>query len=392
MGLCILKSLQKQIKGQKRQISPKGILCTCKTFCLRWSMAHLTPAEKQAIVRLSFHDGKPTRTIAREMKCSRDAVYFVLKKFRDGEPFERKHGSGRPTTTMDADMKCSLEKAIRRNRNATGSQLQEILSEQTGRRVSERTIHRARRSLGYHPVHASPKPYLTDEHMALRLAFCHAHHNNSPRRWVFMDEMGVGIDIYRNLYWIKPGEGRPIHETASSNIRINVWGAIWYEGRSTLYVTRQNFNSHVYVDALQDSLLPFLPLHNKQFIQDGATWHWTQMVTQWCEEHDVQLIEDFLPSPPILTRLNSCGVGLSTQLPPLIHTIISPWRLLFSLHGLPWGSPPYVTSSIISRPFSRKSKQPKAGIRSNVDDCLAELRRWVRCVCNMYQYNNVANN
>ena len=57
-----------------------------------------------------------------------------------------------------------------------------------------------------------------------------------------MDEMGVGIDYHRQFFWIKPGEVRPVRESHPTKLRLNVWGAIWYDGKTTLHVTKENFD------------------------------------------------------------------------------------------------------------------------------------------------------
>jgi transposase len=265
-------------------------------------MSHLTPDQKLSVVRLRLHERKPSRTIARKLNCSKAEVDLIVRQFYRGDSFVRKRGLRSPTV-MDDAMKSALEKAIQKKRNATAKQLQELMSNDTGRRVSERTIQRARRLLGYKPVHASLKPQLTDKHMALRLQFCRAHCGDSPRRWVFMDEMGVGVDIHHNIYWIKPGEARPIYEVPSKNVRLNVWGAVWYEGRSTLHISRRSFDSHHYVEVLQSNLLPMLPLPRKQFIHDRVAWHWTQAVQKWCAQNEVSLMDDFPPKSPDLNAV-----------------------------------------------------------------------------------------
>jgi transposase len=265
-------------------------------------MSHLTRDQKLSVVRLRLHDRKSTRAIARKINCSREEVDLIVRQFCSGDSFERKRALRQPTV-MDDAMKCALENAIKKKRNATAAQLQELMSDDTGRRASERTIQRARRLLGYKPVHASLKPQLTEKHMALRLLFCKAHRNDSPRRWVFMDEMGVGVDIHRNIYWIKPGEARPIHEVPPTNVRLNVWGAVWYEGRSALYVSRRSFDSCHYMEVLQSNLRPELPLLRKLFIQDGVPWHWTPGVQQWCVQNGVSLMDDFPPKSPDLNAV-----------------------------------------------------------------------------------------
>ena len=100
----------------------------------------------------------------------------------------------------------------------------------------------------------------------------------SPGAVVFMDEMRVGIDYHRQLFWIKPGEVRPVREKPPTKLRLNVWGAIWYDGKTTLHVTKENFNKDYYVGVLQEHLAPELPLGWKRFIHDGVPWHWTTVV------------------------------------------------------------------------------------------------------------------
>ena len=73
--------------------------------------------------------------------------------------------------------------------------------------------------------HVSAKPALTDARKAARLAWCREHVRDSVKSLVFMDEMGVWIDYHKQVYWIKPGEPRPIKELDSVQARLNVWGA-----------------------------------------------------------------------------------------------------------------------------------------------------------------------
>ena len=82
---------------------------------------------------------------------------------------ERQRRSGRPSVVTD-EVKEVKEKTIKRKRTATAEELANAVEEETGRRVSARTMHRVRRGLRYRPVHVSVKPALTDAHEAARLA------------------------------------------------------------------------------------------------------------------------------------------------------------------------------------------------------------------------------
>ena len=262
----------------------------------------LTLQENLAIVRKHYHEHKQQKTIARELHCNQSTVSRVLQQFRLSGSLERKKRSGRPSVVSD-EVKDAVDKRIKKRRTATSAELANEVMDKTGRRVSERTIRRVRRELTYHPVHASVKPSLTDAHKAARLAWCREHRRDSFKSVVFMDEMGVGIDYHRQLFWIKPGEVRPVRETHPTKLRLNVWGAIWYDGKTTLHVTKENFNKDYYVEVLQEHLAPELPLGRKRFIHDGVPWHWTRVVLDWCESNGVSLIEDFPAKSPDLNAI-----------------------------------------------------------------------------------------
>ena len=91
-----------------------------------------------------------------------------------------------------------------------------------------------------------------------------------------MDEMGVGIDYHRQLFWIKPGEVRPVRESHPTKLRLNVWGAIWFDGKTTLHVTKENFDQDYYVAVLQEHLAPELPNALSRIVYHGIGqgWYW----------------------------------------------------------------------------------------------------------------------
>jgi transposase len=262
----------------------------------------LTRREKLAIVRKHYHEGKKQNTIARELTCSQQEVGRVLHQFVTTGDVESHWRSGRPSVVTD-DVKEVIEKTIKRKRTATAEEIANAVEEETGRRVSARTMRRVRRRLHYYPVHVSAKPALTDAHKAARLAWCREHVRDSVKSLVFMDEMGVWIDYHKQVYWIKPGESRPIKELDSVKARLNVWGAIWYNGKSSLHVTRDNFNTTKYVEVLEAELAPELPLGHHRFIQDGVPFHWTLPVSNWFADHRVRLIEDFPAKSPDLNAI-----------------------------------------------------------------------------------------
>jgi DDE superfamily endonuclease len=128
-----------------------------------------------------------------------------------------------------------------------------------------------------------------------------------------MDEMGVDIDHNNDIYWIKPGQKRPIRYRFPQKVKVNIWGAIWYNGRTSLHFTKKTFNSNHYIHVLQGHLRPHLPLQRKEFIHDGVPWHWTHAVQNWCDYNRVSVVQDFPAQSPDLNAIEYVWAYVKTQ-------------------------------------------------------------------------------
>lgn len=262
----------------------------------------LSKEQRGEIIELAFVGKKTERRIARLMGCSKTAVHNLLLQFKTEHHLDRHTGSGRPPI-MDETMQKALDKIVQKRPSATSKELVAALAARTRRRVSPRTVRRARRALGYRPVHASRKPALNEAQAEKRLRFCRKHTRDGLQNMVFMDEMGIDLDHQKKIYWIKPGQPRPVDFRYPRIARLNVWGAIWSSGRSSLYTTNDTFNGEHYLRVLRSHLHPHLPLPRREFIQDGVPFHWTLAVQQWCEDEGVDLIQDFPPASPDLNAI-----------------------------------------------------------------------------------------
>jgi hypothetical protein len=118
-----------------------------------------------------------------------------------------------------------------------------------------------------------------------------------------MDEMGVELDHNNRIYWVKRGSPRPVVYRHQVKTRVNVWGAIWYTGRSSLHFTSKSFDSAHYVHVLRGHLLPFLPLRRKEFLHDGVPFHWTQEVQDWLAGQGAPVVQDFPANSPDLNAI-----------------------------------------------------------------------------------------
>ena len=304
------------------------------------SMAEqLSEHQRMRIVRLRFVDGKKLKTIARDIPCAESTVKEWIKTFLATNHVERKHGSGRPPV-MDEELKDDLDRLVSRNRTATSTALAPMLERKTGRRVSARTIHRTRSTLGYHPVHAKVRPFLNAGHIDKRLAFCRAHVTDNINGWVFADECGLELDSHNRVYWIKQGETRPHEFSMPTRVRINVWAAITRTGRSLLWTGKESMNAERYVEVLGDHLGPLLPWGRKKLVHDRAPFHTARVFTNWATDQKISILSDFPPRSPDLNAIEYVWSWLK-------HTVstshpTSAEELTTAIHGA-WDNLPQLT-------------------------------------------------
>jgi hypothetical protein len=74
-----------------------------------------------------------------------------------------------------------------------------------------------------------------------------------------------------------------------------VWGAVWYQGRSTLSITTGGIGSKRYCDILGEHLLPVYPNGRFKFLQDNAKPHIAKATINWLNEFGVTLFPNYPP-------------------------------------------------------------------------------------------------
>jgi transposase len=253
---------------------------------------HLTAEQRWAIVNHA-NAGHSTREIARLMHCQQSTVARTLQRYRQTGDVSERHGRGR-STFLAEDIAGRLHNIIQTNPSATSPQIADMLDAQTGRRISPRTIRRARRVLGYHPVHRQAIPELADHHKDARLAYAREHRRDDWKYVIFCDEAMFTLDYRSNIYWIRDNEMRPRLETQTYPVRVHVWAAIWWTGKATIHITSRHWNSQTYTNCLQHHLLPTMPRGRRYlFLQDNATVHTSEYTLDWLTQHNIAVVPNY---------------------------------------------------------------------------------------------------
>jgi transposase len=288
----------------------------------------LSDKQRWKIIFLLKQNSLSHRAIARTIKCHYNTVANIAKLYNNNKNIIQRPRSGRPRKIKKGHQ-LSFRLTLRRNPTATTTELQHFLQRKKHLRVSSSTIKRTRRLLHFHPATEIIQPKLTKTNKKKRLEYARAHLNENWKLVVFSDEKLFTLGETRNRVWIEKGRSIPVREVTKQNYSVMVWGAIWYQGRSTLSLTTHKLQSKQYCDILDEHLLPSYPNQQFLFQQDNAPTHVSKYTTSWLQQHAVNLLPNYPPYSPdcnpielIWSQMSHTVNSMSPTTPQQLHTAI----------------------------------------------------------------------
>ena len=99
----------------------------------------------------------------------------------------------------------------------------------------------------------------------------------------------------------KKGEQANYIEGRNRGRKINLWGAISYRGKWTLYVFEENLDTNIYLKILTESLAELNEIADKKILlqMDNARVHWAKDSLIFYKENDIWLIDWPANSPDL---------------------------------------------------------------------------------------------
>ena len=196
---------------------------------------------------------------------------------------------------MNDDSLKSLDRLIDKNDNAPSQILANLFQKKTGRRISARTIRRARTGpLGRHPVHEVQVKTLGEGEKQNRVSFAKKLLTMNLHYILWSDEKLWELESTGLVHWIKKGAPRPVREVKVIKASVMVWGCVWYSGKSDLYVCDKTIDAKEYINILTNNLLPCIPDSNRyKFQHDNARPHVAEKTQKWLAQFAVNMLEDW---------------------------------------------------------------------------------------------------
>lgn len=162
------------------------------------------------------HLGWTYKRIARHLRVSISCVRAAELRHAETKSFSDRARSGRPRKATPAVVKKTI-RLLRSKKSGTYRKTRARLRGQ-GIDLSHGTIHNIAHRAGLRSSVRVPKPKLTPEHQAARLAWARERKNdddNKIQRLVFVDEKQFRVHDVTHRVWLYPWEPTPVSETGN---------------------------------------------------------------------------------------------------------------------------------------------------------------------------------
>ena len=253
---------------------------------------HLSARTREDIIHMVEHEHASQSAAARRFGVTHQAVSKILKHYHQTGDTIEQHSGGAQREYSENDMQI-LSTLLDEYDTATSQVILELMPAGTPQ-VTDRTIRRYRRELGFTPRKTRPHVIDTAAQIAARQAWARQHRAVDPNRYVFMDESTMVLRHTGGLVWVRRGRTTPSHEITDLKAAVHEWGAIWNQG-AVFAQHRGRLNANAYEKILDDNIGRFKrQMGPRLILHDRATFHRTKNVTKWFEDH--HLTAELLPA------------------------------------------------------------------------------------------------
>lgn len=237
-------------------------------------------------------------SIARQFKCSVSLVNQIIRQYRSTDTVESPPRTSSPLK-LTPDQLRQFDEFITINWKIPSKFLSALFCRSSGIKLSPATIRRYRSLLTYTPRKRRKRLPLTRSQVAARHQHAVDHCNDDIKKWIFEDETTVYIMKTGDVVWVKRGIPTPPLDTTDVNARVRIWGVVRWAG-TTFGIVTGTENQSMYIRWLSTHFARHTPrLRDYAFIHDHCSWHQTDKVKKWIEDHGMEMVLNPVRSPEL---------------------------------------------------------------------------------------------
>lgn len=259
------------------------------------NMYQRIPLDKRILAAIRminrFQVGETVAQISLETGISRTHLYTLEEKYNEEQTMMDKKRGGRPAKT-DERTERRIVHEIRKEPFQSSLKLTKTINEgiEEEKKVTPRTVRRVAQKKGFLAYRPLVKPYLTPDHIRLRLEFAENYKEKTTRFWmnvIFMDEVFIRLarddarKRVRRLKGERLAKSHILPRLKHEGKGVMFWGCVTWYGPGPLVTIEGSLKGDDYADILENyipEVAANLMTNSPYIIEDNPKVHKTKEV------------------------------------------------------------------------------------------------------------------
>lgn len=241
--------------------------------------------QRNAVKSLWQQNVRNAKEISERLNIPLRSCERYVSKLRKTGNNSINHSPGRPRK-LSPKKRRHIGKILKHNHFTTAGELKAKLEENDPElEVSERTVRRELKNLGYVSILPRKVPLLTQRAKDVRLSWAREHWHYNWRKVVFSDE--TTLQMFSNTINAWSRNAQPVAPMVKHPFKVHVWAAISVKGKIGIHLFTENLDRHLYRRILDNHLYNnanMLHGRNWVFQQDNDPKHTSRDVRRDLEE------------------------------------------------------------------------------------------------------------